>query len=67
MDIIIKDSNPTGRSRTRDDERLRKEGWGSSFTSDEARDKCAFVERKIKKETGSDNSAVRGHVIDLVP
>lgn len=66
MYIIVKDGKPKGETRTKIDERLRNEGWGSTFRSEEDRDKCEFVERKIKKETGGDKNFVRANLINMV-
>lgn len=66
MLIIVRDGKPHGRTRSGTDEVLRKEGWGSSFTSEEAADKCAFLERKIKKVTGADDVHVPARAIDSV-
>ena len=56
--IIIKDIKPKGRTRTSTDHMLKDLGWGSSFKTEEDADKCAFVERKFKKEHGADNSRI---------
>lgn len=66
MDIIIKNSKPSGSTRTKHDEQLRKEGWGSSFVNEEAADKAAFIERKLKEKYGADHSFVRGENIEGV-
>ena len=46
--IIVKDGKPKGETRSSIDRKLVDAGWGSSFKNDEARDKCEFVERKLK-------------------
>ena len=64
--IIVKDSKPKGQTRTHTDRELQSAGWGSSFKSEEDADKCAFVERKLKKELNADNSRVIAAVINRV-
>ena len=64
--IIVKDGKPSGRSRTRDDREIR-EKWGTtSFRNREDRDKAEYLERKIKKHFGSDDSMVRAKDISRV-
>ena len=64
--IIVKDSQPKGRTRTSIDEEIR-ESWGTtSFQSEEDRAKCAFIERKLKENLGSDDSRVRAATINKV-
>jgi hypothetical protein len=64
--IIVKDSQPKGRTRTGVDQQLQG-SWGStSFQSEEDRDKCSFVERKLKKHFGADDSRVTAAVINRV-
>jgi len=66
MDIIVKDSNPKGRTRTSTDKELR-DTWGTtSFRNDEDRDKCAFIERKLKKELNTDDSRVNASYINQI-
>ena len=45
---------------------LRKEGWGSSFRSEEAQDKCEYLERVLKETTGADNVQVPSVLIDKI-
>jgi len=66
MLIIVKDSKPKGQTRTHDDKVLQEAGWGSSFKSEEDSDKCGFIERKLKKELGADNSRVTAKLINRV-
>ena len=47
--IIPKDQKEISRSQL--EERLRGEGWGRSM-DDAKLDKCKFLERKLKEETG---------------
>ena len=64
--IIVKDGQPRGRTRTRIDREIR-DAWGStSFQSEEDRDKCDFVERKLKKQFGSDDNKISAAVINRV-
>ena len=64
--IIIKDGKPKGNSRTRTDRTL-KDKWGTtSFRNEEDADKAAFLERKVKKYHGSDNSKITGKLINQV-
>ena len=64
--IIIKDSKPKGRTRTSTDRQLN-DAWGtSSFKNEEDRDKCAYLERKLKKEFNMDDSRVVAKVIDKI-
>jgi hypothetical protein len=37
-------------------------GWGSTFKNEAAKDKCEFVERKLKKQLGADDSQVPASV-----
>jgi len=66
MYVIIKDTKPKGRTRTSTDRQLRDAGWGSSFRNEEDSDKCAFVERKLKKEFNADDSRVIAAIINKV-
>lgn len=64
--IIIKDGEPKGNTRTRHD-RVIRDKWGTtSFRNEEDGDKAAFLERKIKKVHGSDNSMVNAKLISGV-
>lgn len=58
MYIIVKDSKPKGTTRSSIDKMI-KDQWGtSSFKKDGDADKCAFLERKLKKDYGMDSSRV---------
>jgi hypothetical protein len=64
--VIIKDAKPKGKTRTRVD-RVIQDKWGTtSFRNEEDADKAAFLERKIKKVHGSDNSMVKANLISGV-
>ncbi len=65
--IIIKDGKPKGNSRTRIDKEVIEASWGtSSFRNEEDKDKAAFLERKIKKHYGSDDSMVSAKLISNI-
>lgn len=64
--IIIKDEKPKGRTRTSTEERLNHEWGTSSFKTEEDKDKCAFIERKLKKHLGADNSRITARLINEV-
>ncbi len=66
MYIIIKDSKPKGKTRTSTDEQLNHDWGTSSFKSEEDKDKCAFIERKLKKEFNADDSRVIAAIINKV-
>lgn len=66
MDIIIRRGKPTGRTRSREDEVMRKEWGTSSFRSEEAADKCDFLERRVREKTGAENIQIPGKLIDGV-
>ena len=56
--IIVKDGKPRGTTRSSTD-RLLRDQWGtSSFKKEGDADKCAFLERKLKKAYGMDSSRV---------
>jgi len=64
--IIIKDGNPKGTTRTGTENELNHT-WGTSSFKDEGdKDKCAFIERKLKKHLGADNSRVTARLINQV-
>ena len=61
--IIIKDSKPKGRTRSKTDEAMGH-AWGTtSFRNAEDKDKAKFIERKLKKKHGADNSHVTAKMI----
>ena len=64
-EIIIKWKPKHGKSRSEIETNLRKEGWGSSITSEEI-DKCKFLEKKIKDKYGANHSHVRTTFINGV-
>ena len=64
MDIIVKKPQPA-RGRSKDEEKLIKEGWGRTMT-DEQNDKCKFLEREVKERYGADKSMFKQHHIKKV-
>jgi len=64
--IIVKDSKPKGKTRTTIDRELQDAGWGTTFAREGDADKCEFVERKLKKQLGVDDSIVQGSVINRI-
>ena len=60
--IIVRDEKPKGETRSSLDRKLIDAGWGSSFKDEAAKDKCEFVERKLKKNLGTDESQVPASV-----
>jgi hypothetical protein len=64
--IIVKDGKPRGRTRTSLDREAVDRGWGSTFRDEAAADKCAFVERKLKKGLGVDENQVPAAVYNRI-
>ena len=64
--IIVKDGKPRGKTRSRIDHELRDNGWGSTFKNEGDRDKCEFVERKLKKQLCVDDAQVPVHVLNRI-
>ena len=65
MDIIIKKGKPKGRTRSVVEEKLGKEGWGTSLTEEQI-DKCEYLEREVKDKYGADKSFFKQHHVDKV-
>ncbi len=64
--IIIKDGKPKGKTRSQIDRQIQ-DTWGTtSFRNEEDADKARFLERKIKKVHGSDDSMVTSKIISNV-
>ena len=64
--IIIKDGKPRGQSRSRTDRELQ-DNWGTTSFKDEGdADKAKYLERKIKKHYGKDDSSVTAGLINQV-
>jgi len=64
--IIVKDSKPRGKTRTSIDRELQDNGWGTTFAREGDADKCEFVERKLKKNLGVDDSVVNASVLNRI-
>jgi hypothetical protein len=64
MEIIIKGSNSFGKTRSEQEENMRKE-WGSTM-SDENLDKLKYIERKQKEHAGKSGGFVRQVDIEKV-
>lgn len=65
IQIIIKGKDKhhkIGKTRSEQEENIRKE-WGFTMT-DEHLDKCKFIERKIKDQTGRKKVFIPGHIIN---
>ena len=62
LTIIVKDGKPRGETRSALDKKFIDAGWGSSFKDEAAKDKCEFVERKLKSTLGADASVVPASV-----
>ena len=58
LTIIVKDGKPRGETRSALESKFIDAGWGSSFKDEAARDKCEFVERKLKATLGVDDAIV---------
>jgi len=58
LTIIVKDGKPRGETRSALDGKFIDAGWGSSFKDEAAKDKCEFVERKLKRNLGVNNAVV---------
>lgn len=62
--LIIPGHDKFGKTRSEQEENMRKE-WGGSLT-DEQLDKLKFLERKQKNIHGSDKNFIGGQYIDKV-
>jgi len=65
MEIIIKKSRPTGKTRSSVNERMQGE-WGESTLTPEQNDKCKHLESIVKEKYGADKSMFKQHHIDRV-
>jgi len=65
MEIIIRGKTRFGRTRSEQEQNLRKEGMQS--LTDEQLDRCKFLERKFNKETGGKDSFAGQSVIGGEP
>ena len=64
MEIIIKGKAKFGRTRSEQEENMRKE-WGRTVT-DEQLDKLKHLEKKMKDRTGSKDNFVGAYILDDV-
>jgi hypothetical protein len=64
MANIITSKSKIGRTRSEQEENLRKE-WGATIT-DEQLDKMKFVEKKARDITGSGDNFIGAHDIDKI-
>lgn len=64
MANIITSKSKIGRTRSEQEENLRKE-WGATIT-DEQLDKMKFVEKKARDITGSRDNFIGAHDIDKI-
>ena len=62
--IIIKKPDNYGKTRSEQEENMRKD-WGHTL-SDEQLDKLRFLEKRRKEQTGSDKNFIQPHEIDAV-
>ena len=61
MEFIIKGKNKFGRTRSEQEENLRKEGMRS--LSDEQLDRVKFLEKRVKNEQGSTENYIGQNVV----
>jgi hypothetical protein len=61
MYIIIKDKAKFGKTRSEQEENLRREGMRS--LSDEQLDRVKFLEKRLKNESGSTENMVGQHIV----
>jgi len=61
MQIIIRGKTTIGKTRSEQEDNLRREGFRS--LSDEQLDKCRHVERKLKERVGSTENFIGQHVL----
>ncbi len=65
MEIIIKKTKPTGRTRSSINERMQGE-WGTTTLTPEQNDKCKYLESVVKEKYGANKSTFKQHHIDKV-
>ena len=65
MEIIIKKTKPTGRTRSSVNEKMSGE-WGESTLTPEQNDKCKFLESVVKEKYGANKSMFKQSHIDAV-
>jgi len=64
LQIIIRNKSSFGRTRSEQEQNLRKE-WGSTIT-DAQLDKLKFLERKAKERTGTTKNFIKAVDLDNV-
>jgi hypothetical protein len=65
MDFIVKWKSGLKGTRSERDGELRRSGWGGTMTEEQV-DKCRFLEKKIKEDTGAAPNNLPQHIVDLV-
>ena len=60
--IIIKGKAKFGRTRSEQEQNMRKE-WGQTMTDGQL-DKLKYIEKKMKKKTGCEDNFVGAYAID---
>ena len=61
MEIIIRGNTKFGKTRSEQEQNLRREGMRS--LSDEQLDRVKFLEKKVKESTGSKDNTLGQHII----
>jgi len=61
MEIIIKGNAKFGKTRSEQEQNLRREGMRS--LSDEQLDRVKFLEKRLRNETGSKENLIGQHVV----
>jgi len=61
MEIIIRGKSKFGRTRSEQEQNLRKEGMSS--LSDEQLDRVKFLEKRVKNEQGSKENFIGQHIV----
>jgi hypothetical protein len=61
MEIIIKGNAKFGKTRSEQEQNLRREGMRS--LSDEQLDRCKFLEKRLKNEQGSKENYIGQNVV----
>ena len=65
MEIIIRKSKPTGRTRSSINERMQGE-WGTTTLTPEQNDKCKYLESVVKEKYGADKSMFKqSHINEI--
>jgi len=61
MEIIIRGKSKFGRTRSEQEQNLRKEGMSS--LNDEQLDRVKFLEKRVKNEQGSKENFIGQHIV----